>query len=165
MQFRQMVMIIAIVLVASGLALTAVADDARSGSQQGSTQQTQARTQAAAGGQPTETGSRGAADLAQQGTPQRRNLGPGDGTGKQGERPADGTGFGNPGRLGSGAAGSGKSAAKVSARDGKGGDQGTGQSSARARTRSQSLRGSTACDGTARRSGTVRGSRRGGGRR
>jgi translation initiation factor IF-2 len=99
-----------------------------------------------------------------------RQLGPGDGTGNQGSKPGDGSGFGSPGRLGSGAA-NGKGGGKGgqakengSARQGsgRGGMQGTRGTTARTRSRSVpgSGPGGSMCNGTGQHSRGRGGKRR-----
>jgi hypothetical protein len=84
-----------------------------------------------------------------------RQLGPGDGTGNQGVPPADGTGFGSPGRLGSGSQQgvAGKAAGKQA---GKGAAKSSGSSTGSLQRRARSFAGSgpggTLCDGSRRHS-------------
>jgi hypothetical protein len=82
-----------------------------------------------------------------------RQLGPGDGIGNQGVPPADGTGFGSPGRLGSGPqqGAAGKAAGKQA---GKGGVKSAGSSTGWRQSRARSLSGAgpggALCDGSRR---------------
>lgn len=82
-----------------------------------------------------------------------RQLGPGDGTGNQGASPADGTGFGSPGRLGSGPEknATGKTAGtRGAARGGTLSGPGAGARQGRGGSPSVGGPGGTLCDGSRR---------------
>jgi hypothetical protein len=157
-------MVAATVLLLGTAGFTAAQDQAND--------QTAGRQSQGNGGPAQEEGPAGA------GNGNIRQLGPGDGTGNQGARPTDGSGYGSPGRLGSGAdnakgrPGIGSGANRQGS--GNGTKQGSGGSSARSRSRavSGSGPGGSLCNGTGQHRGATgmsgaaggRG-RRGGGRR
>jgi len=150
-----------IMIVAAALLVLGVSDRAAAQQEPDGTPQSQQRY-GAGGPSATDT---------QVGQGHTRQLGPGDGTGNQGVKPADGSGFGSPGRLGGGSDQGSKAAKGTRKSDGTRSSK-SNRSTAGSRQRSsrQVAGGGQAgslCDGSRRHSGLggAGSSRRGGSRR
>jgi hypothetical protein len=153
-----------ILIASAALLVLGVSDRAAAQQEPDVTAQTQTQQRQGAG---DPASGQGAAAQAREG--HTRQLGPGDGTGNQGVKPSDGSGFGSPGRLGSGTDQGSKSAQGARKSDGNGSSKSRGPGASSRQKGSRQVAGGgpggSLCDGSRRHSGLGGGgsSRRGGG--
>jgi hypothetical protein len=165
--FQKITIVLAAALV-FGVPGWAVAQDGADTGQQNMARQRQ--------GNAGEAGQQGAGDGSRQQDPRNtagntntRRLGPGDGTGTR-VTPADGSGYGSPGRFGSGSDQGAKGKGSSGQARKKGGAASSGSTTGSRQNRARSITGSgpggSLCDGSRRHSasgGARSGARRGGG--